>query len=307
MGESNSLGIPYMGSKRTIAKDIVDYMIRSNPNATHYYDLFGGGGAISFELLKRGKKVVYNELNTGVVRLIEKIMDDGITPEFYEWVDKEKFNKYRNDDTWLGGLIKTCWSFGNNQKDYLFGAEIQEDKRLLHEIIVNRCEISQNAFRDKNGVYVEDYYLEKDDIHKRRLEVKRMIKSTIGRVDLQRLQQLQQLQQLERLEQLGQLEQLVISNMSYSDVEITTSAEETIIYLDPPYINTRKYQKGICHNELNNYIEKSPYKIYISSYESDFEEVFSVHKRCTVGANINSKVIEKLFCNRAEERSLTLF
>jgi site-specific DNA-adenine methylase len=48
-----SLGIPYMGSKRKIAKPLIDYMLNSNPNAKYFYDLFGGGGDMSFEALQR--------------------------------------------------------------------------------------------------------------------------------------------------------------------------------------------------------------------------------------------------------------
>ena len=45
------LGIPYMGSKRKIAKELMDYMLANTPNATAFYDLFGGGGAISLTKL----------------------------------------------------------------------------------------------------------------------------------------------------------------------------------------------------------------------------------------------------------------
>ena len=41
------LGIPYMGSKRKIAKELMDYMLANTPNATAFYDLFGGGAAMS--------------------------------------------------------------------------------------------------------------------------------------------------------------------------------------------------------------------------------------------------------------------
>ena len=37
-----------MGSKRKLAKDIVDFIMERNPNVKYFYDLFGGGGAISF-------------------------------------------------------------------------------------------------------------------------------------------------------------------------------------------------------------------------------------------------------------------
>ena len=68
------VGIPYMGSKRKLAKPIIDYIIANNPKAKHLYDLFGGGGTISFEALKRRQfqTVHYNELNTGVVELLKK-------------------------------------------------------------------------------------------------------------------------------------------------------------------------------------------------------------------------------------------
>ena len=42
------LGIPYMGSKRKLAKEIVDYILLNNPNTKYVYDIFGGGGANKF-------------------------------------------------------------------------------------------------------------------------------------------------------------------------------------------------------------------------------------------------------------------
>ena len=94
-----SIGIPYMGSKRKLSKKIVDHILIHNPKCKYFYDLFGGGGAISFEALKRKqiKKVHYNELNTGVVELIKKIKKDGVTKDFYKWVSLDEFNKYVNN------------------------------------------------------------------------------------------------------------------------------------------------------------------------------------------------------------------
>ena len=93
----NKLGLPYMGSKRKLAKRIVDEILQANLKTKYFYDLFGGGGAISFEALQRKKikKVIYNELNTGVVELLRKIQEDGITKEFYQWIDRDTFNKHK--------------------------------------------------------------------------------------------------------------------------------------------------------------------------------------------------------------------
>jgi 16S rRNA G966 N2-methylase RsmD len=301
------LGIPYMGSKRAIAKNIVDFIKFDNPNAKYFYDLFGGGGSVSFQALNSFENVFYNEINTGVTKLLEKIRDDGITPEFYKWVSRETFNRYKNGNTWYGGYIKTCWSFGNNQKDYLFGSHIEEKKRLLHEIVVNKCNVSRNTFKEITGLYIEDNYLKRNKIQERRLEVGKLIKSLIGRFEFAQLEQLQQLiyierlvhlERLEQLTQFAQLERLTILNQSYLDVEITTPINETVIYLDPPYINTTEYEYNINNEELMDYIKGSPYKIYVSGYEFDLKEVGCISKRCTLSATKNNKVVERLYCNR---------
>ena len=301
------LGLPYMGSKRKIAKPIVDYILAHNPNAKYVFDLFGGGGAMSFEFLQRKqiKKVVYNELNAGICELLRKIRADGVTDDFYRWVSRSEFEAHKNDGTWYGGLLATCWSFGNNQKDYMFGAKIEEVKRLLHEIIVNKCDISRRAFAEQMGVYIDDYYLQHTNIQKRRFAVMGVVKAQIGRCDLDQLERLQQLQQLEQLEQLQQLE---ISNKSAFDVAITTPIAETIIYLDPPYANTARYAKDVCHTGLMEYIYKSQYKIYVSSYEFNLPCVFETSHRSRLSATNNSKkVIERLFCNKSEQIQGNLF
>lgn len=301
------LGLPYMGSKRKIAKPLVDYMLAKNQKAKYVYDLFGGGGAMSFEFLQRKQiqKVVYNELNTGICELLKKIRTDGVTPEFYKWVSREEFNAHKNDDTWYGGFLATCWSFGNNQRDYMFGVKIEENKRLLHEIVVNKCEVARGSFAALTGLYIEDNYLEDSNIQKRRVKVMQLVKSRIGRCDLEQLEQLQQLQQLQQLERLERLE---ISNKSAFDVQIDTPIAETIIYLDPPYEATSKYAKKICHNELYEYIAQSPYKIYMSSYESPLDCVYAINHRSSFSATNNAKkVVEKLFCNQEETEGGFLF
>ena len=108
------LGLPYMGSKRKIAQQLVDFILKENPHAEYVYDLFGGGGAISFDFIQRPqiKKVFYNELNTGIVELLKKIKTEKVTdPKFFEFIDKETFNKHKYDQDWFGGFVKSCYSF----------------------------------------------------------------------------------------------------------------------------------------------------------------------------------------------------
>jgi site-specific DNA-adenine methylase len=287
------LGIPYMGSKRKLSKHIIDYILIHNPNVKYIYDLFGGGGAISFEALQRKqiKQVFYNELNTGVVELLKHIKNNGITPKMYRWVSRDEFNECKTNNDWCGGFLKTCWSFGNNQKNYLFGKEIEETKRLGHEVVVNNCNDSLLKLIEITGVEIpcNIHYLK--DIHEKRKYLTRIFKH-------------------EKRFELQQLEQLLISNKSFNEVQITTPINETIIYLDPPYLGTHKYQKNDdnLHSKINDYIKNSPYKIYLSSYEwNGLAVVKEFSHRSTLSATANNKVVERLFCNQNEIVKNTLF
>ena len=295
--KNKKLGMPYMGSKRRLSREIVDHILTAHPNTKYVWDLFGGGGAISFEFLQRPQieRVVYNELNTGVVELLRKIQKDGITPEFYQWVDRDTFHAHKNDDDWFGGLCKVVWSFGNKQHDYIFGKHIEDLKRQAHECVVNGAPFELDGISFNN--------LQGNTINERRLRFRSILSANKKRFDLQ---QLEQLQQLERLQQLQQLERLNILNQSAFDVVIDTPIEETIIYLDPPYKGTEKYQEDVCHNELKRYIDNSPYTVYLSSYDFDLPVVKQMKHLSTLSSTNNNAAVEKLFCNKTEQKN-TLF
>ena len=282
------MSIPYMGSKSKLAKPIVQHILQHNPKCEHVFDLFGGGAAISEEFLKQGKKVLYNELNTGVCNLLRKIRDDGVTDEFFNWVSREQFNELKSNDDWKGGLVKCCWSFGNNQKDYLFGKDIEELKCSAHEYLM------ANGYNRT----VES-----------RIKLLKQFKKDSGIIDRFYLQRLQKLERLQILERLQSLERLQITNLSYELVEINTPIESTIIYLDPPYLGTTKYAEGngLNYDELYKWIIESPYKVYMSEYNAPFECVKEFIHRCTLSATANNKKIERLFCNQPEKIKTTLF
>ena len=295
-----------MGSKRRLSCEIADHILMAHPNTKYVWDLFGGGGAISFEFLQRRQieRVVYNELNTGVVALLKKIRDDGVTPEFYKWVDRDTFNKHKNDDDWFGGLCKVVWSFGNNQRGYLFGKHIEDLKRQAHECVVNGAPFELDGISFNN--------LQGNTINERRLRFRSILTANKKRFDFERLQRLEQLQRLERLErleqlkQLQQLERLDIFNQSAFDVVIDTPIEETIIYLDPPYKGTEKYQEEVCHDELKRYIDNSPYTVYLSGYDFDLPVAHTMKHNSTMSPTKNNATVEKLFCNKTVHKN-TLF
>lgn len=139
-----SLGIPYMGSKRRLAGDILQFITSRHPGLTDFYDLFGGGGSVSFTAIRDYRfNVHYNELNPHIYHLVNYLKGNKILePKFYEWVTRESFFEQlsRTDSDWYSGYVMTYWSFGNNsEKGYLYGAHIEEMKRLGHELVVNKC------------------------------------------------------------------------------------------------------------------------------------------------------------------------
>jgi len=335
---AKKLGMPYMGSKRNYAERIVDHILKHNPKCKYVYDLFGGGGAFSFEALQRCQieKVFYNEIDAGVVALLRDIQEHGVTEKYYQWIDRKTFHENKFGDDWLAGLCKVVWSFGNNPcKGYLFGEHVEEYKKNYHEVVVfgidklkEMSDYCEKYVFEKYGIS-EKCVLEmptKKDYQERRLEIRKQIteyeracksKQSFRLGDLQQLeqlqqlerlqqleglQQLQQLQQLQRLQRLQRLQQLEISCLSYDKVQIETPVEETIIYLDPPYIGTASYKNVIDYEKLYEYMRNSKYKIYMSSYESPFLEVASwkaTNKFISLKKEKRDRV-EKLFCNREE-------
>ena len=301
------LGFPYKGSKRKNAKKIVDFILQDFPECEYVYDLFGGGGAISFEFLQRPqiKKVYYNEINTGIVELLKDIRDNGVSEKYYKWIDRETFHKHKNDNDWFGGLVKCVWSFGNNQLDYLFSEENEKLKKPLHLAIVEKDENYLKDFEEITGIKIPRTLIDFDKINERRLKVMQFVKKnkkTDKRIELQRLEQ------LERLERLQQLEQFEITNNSFENVKIETPLEKTVIYLDPPYGKSKRssYQHGgddynAMQEEVNKYIDNSKYRIYLSGYESKYLKVMEYEHTMNATQKGVSKVNECLFSNQTKE------
>jgi site-specific DNA-adenine methylase len=299
------LGIPYMGSKRKIAKNVLDKCLELAPDTKYFYDLFGGGGAISFEALQRDQiqKVFYNDFNPQITTLMQDLKDNAIHKRIYKkWISREEFNDRRYENSSEGAIIGTCWSFGNNpKKGYLYSKALTPHKKLLHEIVVKKCEESLLKFNKEFNINIPKSVLDIEPMNDRRLrimrEIKQLAKSRLG--ELRHLESLNRLQHLERLNRVKEISIFpTITNLSYQDVKINTSSNETLIYLDPPYTNTTKYTDTVCHNELLNWIQKSNYKIVVSSYEFDsLKEVYSKDVKTSMSSTNALKRQEKLFTN----------
>lgn len=118
-------GLPYMGSKNKIARQIVEFL----PPAKHFYDLFCGGCAASHAAMLSGKyeTVTINDISGDMPKFFLDAMAGKFRDET-RWISREEFNRMKDSDAY----IRCVWSFGNNGKDYLYSEEIEPWKKALH-------------------------------------------------------------------------------------------------------------------------------------------------------------------------------
>lgn len=294
------LSIPYMGSKIKLAFKICRLLQQRHPDIKTFYDVFGGGGAISFQALRLFNDVHYNEIDTSIVNLIEQLKQ-GIPDDWYDPITRERFFEEIEKDTAFSGMVKTCWSFGNYYgKGYLWG-DCAEDKLLLHELCVkNTPELIEKA-RKQLGIGLPDK-LKGDTIQERRLFLKKIIST---RIDIQSLQRLQRLQGLQGLQSLQSLQ---TTNKDYRNLKFRPNS---IIYCDPPYQGTADYNTRFNHNDFCDWCLRQDNPVYISEYNmpSQFIQVEKYAHRSTLSASNNrKKTIEKIYWNgKGSPLKTTLF
>lgn len=280
-------GIPYQGSKSAIAESIIEFL----PSGKRFVDLFGGGGAMSHCAALSGKfdSVYYNELNPLLCDLLKRAINGEFNYSRFkpEFISHEEFAKLRDDD----GYIKWIWSFGNNGTGYLFGADIEPQKRSLHNYVV---------FGVKDGFIKAhfndiDKYVIGNDIRKRRLLLRRYMQMKKARRPHMELQQLQQLERLQQLE---------INNGSYLDYQHKIG---DVVYCDPPYENTADYGLKFDSKQFYDWVATRPYQVFFSSYEiSDnrFKQIWQKEKQSLMkGGNGQFTVNEYIYTNKTIQQS----
>lgn len=285
-----------MGSKRKLAPDILKVITSRHEGITDFYDLFGGGGSISFNAIKDYRfNVHYNELNSHIFELVKYLKENKeLDPKFYEWVPREEFFKQleREDADWYSGFVMSCWSFGNKQSSYLYGTDIENIKRLAHEFIVNNNSESIKVL----GIEIPELK-NFTNIQKRRLLFCNYIKKIKTDLIDNRVQNLELVEHLARIQNLQNLQNLQITNKSYEQVNI--SGDNVVIYCDIPYKGTGEYKEGgFDHEKFYDWARNIDHPVYISEYDAPFEVLDGFNHRSSLSATNNKKkTVEKIFWN----------
>ena len=159
-------GIPYKGSKNKIAESIIAQL----PPAKHFYDLFGGGGAMTHCALLSGKYefVHYNELNPLVFKAFKMALNGEFKDET-RWISKEDFERLKDSDPY----VACCYSFGNDFKTYAYGKNCELFKKAVHYSIV----FNDNSLLN-NYIDLKDFRYTSKNIKERRSELHSLLKKS---------------------------------------------------------------------------------------------------------------------------------
>lgn len=137
----NKLEIPcsYQGGKQRLAKQIVDIFYEENniDDATKFYDLCCGSGAVSLELINRG----FNPNNITMI-------DNGCFGQFWQDIanDEFKLNVFREEIDKLPSL--------ENIQSYLkelSNQQVDEDKMVYHYLLLQAGAFGSKQIWIENG------------------------------------------------------------------------------------------------------------------------------------------------------------
>ena len=289
-------GIPYQGSKSSIAEDIIAHL----PSGNRFIDLFGGGFAISHCALLsyKWKQVVYNDINPLLPKLIQDAIDGKYNYNNFKpsWISRDDFLGLKDTD----GYIKTCWSFGNDGETYLYGKDIEEYKHQGHDFCVDGTQIPDLKYLNLEN--------EIDTIKGRRIELNQNCKAELeanpDNPDAKKLQALIKIEHLERLERIQKLENLdrqqclLMTCMDYHDYKYH---DGDVVYCDIPYQNiyenkANDYGQIFDSGSFYNWAISRPYPVYFSSYSLG-GIVWETDKQVTLAAQTNNVYRrEVLYC-----------
>ena len=223
-----NFGLPYLGSKNSIAKWVCDIL----PNANTLYDLFAGGGAITHcaSLNQKYNNYIVNDLNSLCINGL-KMAYNGEFKNETRWISREDFFKLRDTEYY----VACCFSFGNDFKSYAYSKDIEQFKKAMHySVFFNDNSLLSEFINVDNLNYTSDNT--QDRMRYLRKYLYNFTNFKVKNIQLQNLERLARLQSLECL----QKDNIKFYSDDYQNIPLTD--KDAVIYCDIPYANTAKYK-----------------------------------------------------------------
>lgn len=289
-------GLNYKGSKNSIA----EWVVQRLPQRDHFYDLFCGGCAVTHCALL-GRKYKSYHIND-IDALLPQLFVDAIRGKYLNerrWISREDFHRLKMTDAY----VASCWSFGGNCKNYLYGSAIEGKKKALHYALFNN---DDSLLKDLGVIVPSDLLHIGVGAVKYRLLRGLIKKQLLERVDLQSYEGLTQLESFGRLLRLLQLYDLIDSALTISagDYSQVSIAGNSVIYCDIPYINTDGYRSSFDWDRFYAWCAKQTELVVVSEYsmpEDRFICVAARSKTCIYNSSSRVKTVERLFIPRHQE------
>lgn len=259
-------GIPYMGSKNKIAEWVVSCL----PPAEHFYDLFCGGCAVTHAAIAAHRYKSYHVNDITDMGLLFRDIVTGKRKVTWEWVSREDFYARKDTDP----LVRTIWSFGNDNSTYLYGKEVEPVKKALHEAIVNRDYTHTDALgldlRPLDSV---------DGVYSRYLAYRRLLANITPpetssyntcRANTEYGENYAACKFVEHIPRtyraMAEITPplLEATQGDYQEVEIQPNST---VFCDIPYFKTHKYTKGAFdHARFYEWAQTRDYPVFVTEY-----------------------------------------
>ena len=326
-------GLPYMGSKSKIVKHIVPLF----PPADNFVDLFAGGGAVTHYAMTTAKykHFVFNDINP----LMPKAFGMALNGEFENekrWISREEFFRLRDTDPY----VAICFSFGNNLSHYMYNEEMEPIKEAYHYALFFG---DYSLAMERMGIDLTP--LEKcPTIKEKYAMLKRIVKTTPPYQWKQGCSQWKGkggfaeygtppkgLWQFQSAEAMWRCEEAAAAISEHNakgsrklplsdviefyntDYQAVPIPDNSVIYCDIPYKNTRTYQSHkkteFDYERFYDWAYRQTQPIFISEYfmpEDRFVCIAEIKRKETFSASNNSKkVTERIFVPKHQQTKMT--
>ena len=188
------------------------------------------------------------------------------------------------------------WSFGNNQRNYIYAKDIEERKHAIHNAVNDRkaAQLSAIGLIDKEDAEPLEKRLESvDDTMQRYQLVKRTIIKHSKNADAR----------CETLESTARLQHLESTQKDYRDVDIPKG--NTIILADIPYKAKAGYLNDFDHEAFYEWALAQKHPVFVCEYDMPtppFTLIDQTLKNSQLSATTTKKATEKLFaCNLTDK------
>ena len=293
----NNLGLPYKGSKNTIANKIVAQF----PKAHSFLDACCGGGAVLEAAYLSGKfeRVEGIDIDDGIITLLNAVFRDfgQIDYEHKQLVTAERYKEAVQSRATLEDAVdRFIASFGFNGYDYQWGEKRRHLKYLVHQAMtLPTLDERRTAFHSFIRDLIKSGTVEGDRWSIDISEIKNL-GHTEQATNLCRLQKVEQTMFLAARDNRTELR---ISKKSMFDIDY---GPYDVIYFDPPYADTKGYDKAKFdfdrfHSLIDGLVDSGK-AVYVSEYKAPtdrFVEVLAVEKQMSQCDKLTKIVTERLF------------